>query len=68
MTRSDWTEKSYAPITGVQNMMVAVLVLLEPFGCDAFIRDLGGHLLFDLALLLNAVADAINAGKHGKLE
>ena len=52
----------------VQNMMVAALVLLEPFGCDAFIRDLGGHLLFDLALLLNAVADAINAGKHGKLE
>ena len=42
------------------DLLVAVVVFAEPFYCDAFVAGIGGHLLFDASLLLQAVVKAIS--------
>lgn len=39
---------------------VTALVFLEPFYCDAFLANMGGHLLFDVSLLADAIGALIN--------
>lgn len=40
--------------------MINILVVVEPFYCDAFLAHLGGHFLFDVSLAWDAVIKAIN--------
>ena len=44
------------------DFLVAAVVFAEPFYCDAFVSGIGGHLLFDASLLLNAI---VKAASHG---
>ena len=45
------------------DLLVAAVIFAEPFYCDAFVAGIGGHLLFDVSLLLQAVIKAISYGK-----
>ena len=43
----------------LSSLAVAVLIVAEPFYCDEFVAAWGGHLLFDVALLCNALLDVV---------
>ena len=46
------------------DLLVAAVVFLEPFYCDAFVAGIGGHLLFDVSLMVQAVVKASSYGRE----
>lgn len=41
------------------DIFLATILFAEPFYCDTFVASIGGHLLFDVSLLLQAIAQAV---------
>ena len=47
----------------ISKVLVNLLVVLEPLSCDIFVRQLGGHLLFDAVIFISLVVFIMNDGK-----
>lgn len=52
----------------VTGMIVMVVIVCEPFLCDAFFAKVGGHFLFDLSLALDVVASVMVEQRRGGVD
>lgn len=48
-------------------LYVFAILMLEPFTCGTLVQGVGGHFLFDLSLVLDAVVDLVNLRERNKM-
>lgn len=46
----------------LSGLFIMVVIICEPFFCDLFFARIGGHLIFDLSLALDVLADVMMGG------